>query len=225
MPLNIGYLFSLCSQSLKRLLLKQFFLSQQITSSVSYNGKQHSPAPDRGKLISLSRHNFTYRSGRVGISSPLEGQRGGIAITSQAFQDPLTYKNPYLPAFGTSDVPHFGTFASPYYEAEIQDYTAHREPRYLDLFEPGVQVIRDPKLDQPCPTWKERLRLLFSSNLGAFATSKFVIGCCVLLVVLIIGIVAIVSISKLLRSVSFDPRVTFPYVTTATSCGLVKGCN
>ncbi|KAB7498345.1 Neurotactin [Armadillidium nasatum] len=164
-----------------------------------------------------------YLFSRVGISSPLEGQRGGIAITSQAFQDPLTYKNPYLPAFGTSDVPHFGTFASPYYEAEIQDYTAHREPRYLDLFEPGVQVIRDPKLDQPCPTWKERLRLLFSSNLGAFATSKFVIGCCVLLVVLIIGIVAIVSISKLLRSVSFDPRVTFPYVTTATSCGLVKG--
>lgn len=59
---------------------------------------------------------------------------------------------------------------------QIHDAGYHREPRYLDLFDPGVSVVRDPKLDQPNARRKGRARTLMERMLSSLASTRVIIG-------------------------------------------------
>ncbi|XP_069953754.1 neurotactin isoform X1 [Cherax quadricarinatus] len=186
--------------------------------------------------------------GRVASTAPGESE-GGVAVTEEAFKDPpLTLKDPLKDPMrestSTDPIKDFEATPSPYDEPEvcaqnddcdsihrrliksspirqIRDVT-FREPRYLDLFDPSVSVVRDPKLDQPQPASKSRARSIFSRFLSAIASTKVIIGCSIILVVLVVVIVTLASTSHG-PFFSPDPRIQHPHVTTVTTCGLVQG--
>ncbi|XP_066964041.1 neurotactin isoform X2 [Macrobrachium rosenbergii] len=203
-------------------------------------GEQHpQPAPQhrssRGpwRLPAFFRRKFEIAQrggGRVGSTVPPGVSEGGVAVTEEAFKDPShpsPYKDPLKdplrdpPSSTTDPLREFGNPSSPYAEPEHRD-VGYREPRYLDLFDPGVSVVRDPKLDQPSPPLKNRTQTCFSKTLTALASTRVIIVCSILLVVLVIVIAVIASST---RGIIFgpDPRVKHPYVTTVTACGPVQG--
>nr|XP_045624050.1 neurotactin-like isoform X2 [Procambarus clarkii] len=182
--------------------------------------------------------------GRVASTAPGDAG-GGVTVAEEAFKDPPpTLKDPMRESTSTDPIKDFEATPSPYDEPEvcaqsddgdcihqrlinsspirqIRDVT-FREPRYLDLFDPSVSVVRDPRLDQPQPPSKSRARSVFSRILSSIASTKVVIGCTIILVVLVVVIVTLASTSQ----GSFfgaDPRIQHPHVTTVTTCGFVQG--
>ncbi|KAG7173165.1 neurotactin-like isoform X2 [Homarus americanus] len=186
--------------------------------------------------------------GRVASTAPGESE-GGVAVTEEAFKDPPPtlkdpHKDPMRESTSTDPIKDFEATPSPYEEPEvcalsddgdsihrrliksspirqIRDVT-FREPRYLDLFDPSVSVVRDPKLDLPKPASKSRAHSIFSRFLSSLASTKVIIACSIILVVLVVVIVTLASTSQG-TFFSPDPRIQHPHVTTVTTCGPVQG--
>ncbi|CAL4073030.1 unnamed protein product [Meganyctiphanes norvegica] len=114
-----------------------------------------------------------------------------------------------------------GTSGAPYSQSEVQ-HSGYREPRYLDLFDPTVSVVRDPKLDEPKMEGKSRFSLFILRILSLLSSTRLVIACSVTVVVLVVVIAAVAGVSKSSMFIQ-DPRVQPPFVTTVTSCGHVRG--
>ncbi|XP_045125278.1 neurotactin-like [Portunus trituberculatus] len=165
--------------------------------------------------------------GRVGSTGPGDSE-GGVAVTEEAFKDTKDpqhtlkdpRKDPMRESTSTDPIKDFEATPSPYDEPEIHDVGV-REPRYLDLFDPGVSVVRDPKLDLPPAQPKSRARSLLAACLASLASTRVVVCCSVVLVVLVVVIVALASTSR--HAFPQDPRIQPPYVTTVTTCGFVQG--
>ncbi|KAG0719207.1 Neurotactin [Chionoecetes opilio] len=158
------------------------------------------------------------------VASSREGE-GGEAfkppknLSSAPLKDPR--KDPLRESTSSDPIKDFEVTCSPEEEeAEVPDVGV-REPRYLDLFDPEVCVVRDPKLDIKAPAPKTRARSLLATLLATLASTKVIIGCSVVLVVLVVVIVALASTSG--TESPRDPRIRPPYVTTVTTCGPVQG--
>ncbi|XP_071525630.1 neurotactin isoform X2 [Panulirus ornatus] len=196
--------------------------------------QRHQPAPaprprSPWRIPAFFRRKFEIAQrggGRVASTAPGESE-GGVAVTEEAFKDPPPtlkdpLKDPLRESTSTDPIKDFEATSSPYDEPEIHD-VSFREPRYLDLFDPSVSVVRDPKLDQPRPAAKNRARSFFSRTLASIASTRVIIGCSIILVVLVVVIVTLASTTHGVFSIP-DPRIQHPYVTTVTTCGLVQGC-
>ena len=59
---------------------------------------------------------------------------------------------------------------------QIHDVGGYREPRYLDLFEPGVSVVRDPRLDQPRDRRSSRVEAVIHRTLRSVASTRVIVG-------------------------------------------------
>lgn len=139
-----------------------------------------------------------------------------------SLKDPLKdpRKDPMRESTSADPIKDFEPTPSPYDEPEIRDVGV-REPRYLDLFDPEVSVVRDPKLDLPPQPPKSRARSVLTTCLASLASTRIIVCCSLVLVVLVVVIVALASSSG--QDFEPDPRIQPPHVTTVTTCGLIQG--
>ncbi|XP_076048720.1 neurotactin-like [Oratosquilla oratoria] len=181
--------------------------------------------------------------GRVasGLSGQVPGSERGVAISEGAFREPsVAFRDPSKdPLPGSFKELKEPTTATTYRDLSAKDLEAreisfvepelvevggYREPRYLDLFDPSVTVIRDPKLDLPKRRRHPKLRAFLANLLSCIASTRVIVGCAVVLLVLILVIAVIaVTTQSSLTDFEADPRVDWPHVTTVTSCGIVRG--
>ncbi|XP_076063951.1 neurotactin-like [Oratosquilla oratoria] len=143
-------------------------------------------------------------------------------------EDPLpdSFKNlkdsaPDVSDLGTKDLE---AKEASYAEPELLEEGGYPEPRCLEFFDPSVPVTRDPKRGPPMRGKHSKLRTSLARLLSCIASTKVIVGCAVVLLVLVLvlAVIAATAYSPTPIPVT-DPRVQWPYVTTITGCGFVKG--